>query len=359
MHILIATGIYPPEIGGPATYTVLLEKELPAYGHTTAVLPFRVSTHLPKVFRHIDYTWKLYKKAKTADVIFAQDVVSVGLPALVVAKLRRKIFLVRVPGDYAWEQSVQRYNVEDAIDDFQKKKYGLRIELLRFIQSCVTRYAHKVITPSNYFRDVVAGWGVPKEHIITIYNGVDVTVDPSVVERPAAFTVVSAGRLVPWKGFETLFRIIKDNPEWQLVILGDGPDRVRYETILRQEGISHRVHIKGAVSRPDIFGWCKAADVFVLNTEFESFSYQIVEAMSVGAAIITTLVGSIPELITNGVEGVLVAPHNREHITAMIDSVTKEPEVWAIRKQAAKDKATLFSVSHTVAALHAVLKTYE
>jgi glycosyltransferase involved in cell wall biosynthesis len=232
MHILVATGIYPPEIGGPATYTVLLEKELPKYGYTVSALPFSVSRHLPKLFRHLDYALKLAKRARQADVIFAQDVASVGLPALIVAKLLRKVFLVRVPGDYAWEQSVQRYGVKDNIDDFQTRSYGLRVGTLRCIQSCVTRYADTVITPSDYFRELVSGWGVSKENCITIYNGVDLNVVAAPVEKPTRFTIVSAGRLVPWKGFLALIEILKTHPDWQLIILGDGPERERYQTLI-------------------------------------------------------------------------------------------------------------------------------
>ena len=359
MRILVATGIYPPEIGGPATYTVLLEKELPKYGHTVDVLPFAVSRNLPKILRHFHYSWKLCKKAKNADVIFAQDVASVGLPALLVSKLRRKVYLVRVPGDYAWEQSVQRYGVTDTIDVFQTKTYGMQVGLLRFIQTCVTKYATKVITPSNYFKNVVTGWGVSKDNIITIYNGVAVTVEPAAVEKPASWTLVSAGRLVPWKGFETLFQIIKDQPSWCLVVLGDGPEKKRYQALITELGISNRVFLKGAVSRSEIFGWCAAADVFVLNTEFESFSYQIVEAMSVGASIVTTRVGSIPELITDGVEGVLVEPNDTQALVSAIQSVSSDSSVWQNRKQAARAKAEMFSIQKTVETLAEVLESYE
>ena len=359
MHILIATGIYPPEIGGPATYTVLLEKELPAYGHTVSVLPFAVSRRLPKVFRHIHYAWRLYKMAKDVDAIFAQDVASVGLPALLVARLRGKVSLVRVPGDYAWEQAVQRFGVTESIDEFQKTSYGLSVGTLRFIQTFVTKYADTVITPSNYFKDLVCGWGVPKEKITTIYNGVDIDTPPAPVLKPDAFTLVSAGRLVPWKGFEMLFRIIKEHPQWQLVILGDGPERKHYEAMIRELGIDTRVHLKGSVPRPEIFGWCSVADAFVLNTEFESFSYQIVEAMSVGAAIVTTHVGSIPELVTSEVEGTLCTPNDLPAFVRAIESINLEPEKWQMRRQAAREKAKTFSIRHTVVALDIILKTYE
>jgi glycosyltransferase involved in cell wall biosynthesis len=156
-----------------------------------------------------------------------------------------------------------------------------------------------------------------------------------------------------------LFHIIKHNPSWRLVIFGDGPKREQYQAMIAQLQIEDRVQLKGSVSRADIFGWCATADVFVLNTEFESFSYQIVEAMSVGAAIVTTNVGSIPELITDGVEGLLCEPNDIRALTEGIKSVVSNQEEWGQRKQAAKEKAQMFSITRTVEALIVVLKRYE
>ena len=66
--------------------------------------------------------------------------------------------MIRIAGDYAWEQAAQRFGVTDGIEEFQDKKYGLRVELLRWIQSFVAKNADKVITPSFYFKKVVSGW---------------------------------------------------------------------------------------------------------------------------------------------------------------------------------------------------------
>ena len=78
--VLIATGLYPPEIGGPATYTKLLETRLPEYGFEISVLPFSSVRHLPKIIRHAAYFLKCLSRARAADIVFAQDPVSVGLP---------------------------------------------------------------------------------------------------------------------------------------------------------------------------------------------------------------------------------------------------------------------------------------
>src|SRR5690348_850641 len=115
MKVLIATGIYPPEIGGPATYAALLNTELPKRGIETDVLPFREVRQYPKLLRHIIYLLKILKRARSADLIFSQDPVSTGLPAVFAGKILGKKVVLRIAGDYTWEQSAQRFGVSDTI----------------------------------------------------------------------------------------------------------------------------------------------------------------------------------------------------------------------------------------------------
>ena len=175
MNILIATGLYPPEIGGPATYTEILEEELPKLGHTPVIVPFGLVRGLPKIIRHIVYFFLVAKRGFRSDVIYALDPVSVGLPALLVAKLMRKRFLVRIAGDYAWEQGTARYGVKDSLDTFSKKmkEYKVVVQLLKKVEFFVARYAERVIVPSKYLKKIVSNWGIDGSHISVIYNSLD------------------------------------------------------------------------------------------------------------------------------------------------------------------------------------------
>src|SRR4051812_7117496 len=104
MRLLIATPLYPPELGGPATYAKALEDGLPAHGNQVTLVKFGTVRHLGKGVRHLAFFWHIFTALKHADMVLALDPVSVGLPALLAARLRRKPFLVKVVGDYAWEQ---------------------------------------------------------------------------------------------------------------------------------------------------------------------------------------------------------------------------------------------------------------
>src|ERR1043166_7222379 len=220
MKILVATGLYPPESGGPATYSKLLEEKLPASGFAVEVLPFSRVRHLPKVARHAAYFFACASLARKADLVYALDTVSVGVPAALAALLARKKFMVRVPGDYAWEQARQRFGVEDELEEFQHKSYGLRVALLRLAQRFVVRRARAVVVPSEYMKKIVSGWLVPSARegtnpakVHRIYTSIAVPPPYELpADRPQGFLILSFGRNVPWKGFEALARVAARAP---------------------------------------------------------------------------------------------------------------------------------------------------
>ena len=360
MTILIATGLYPPQSGGPATYARLLEERLPAFGFKVKVLPFSVVRHLPPVIRHAAYFFKTLSHGRDADVVLAQDTVSVGLPAGLAARLLGKKFVVRVTGDYAWEQGRQRFGVTDGIDEFQRNGYGARVALLRHLQRTTLRLAHAVIAPSRYFARLVEGWGVRGLDVAAIYNGI--ALPRKAAEKEALDTgiprpyFISSGRLVPWKGFDILIRLMARLPHWHFALLGDGPERGRLEELARELGVADRVHFMGQVPREEVLAFLGDADAFVLNTSFESFSFQIVEAMAMRVPVIATRVGSIPELIDDKEEGMLCAPDDEEALFEAITSVRADPEAWERRTRQAAYKAQRFSIERTMDELQKLLK---
>jgi len=346
--LLISTGIYPPDIGGPATYSKLLKEELPKRGIEVKISSFSEVRHLPKVIRHFYYFFLVFFRLSGVSAVLAQDTVSVGLPTLLAARLRKKKFLVRVPGDYAWEQSVQRFGVKEEIDDFQIKRYGFKVELLRSIQKFVVSRADAVITPSNYFNRLVSGWIRVPGKVKTIYNGIKLEDGrealPNKFVRP---TIISAGRLVPWKGFSVLVETMADLPDYDLVIVGEGPDKEILETLIRSKNLEKRVKLIGSLPRKEMLSFLKGAKVFVLNTHFESFSFQIVEAMNVGTPVIATKVGNLSEIIDNGENGILVEPDNEAEILLAIRRL-EDRDLRCLLIERAKIKTQSFSIKQTI-----------
>tara|TARA_B100000508_G_scaffold25039_1_gene18098 strand:- start:3949 stop:5034 length:1086 start_codon:yes stop_codon:yes gene_type:complete len=351
MRVIIATGIYPPEVGGPATSSKLLKEKLEAEAIGVQVVVFGLSRKFPKVIRHIHYTLRLLRAVglrKT--IIFSQDIISVGFPAAVVSFMPNVSLVARVPGDYAWEQSTQKFGVTETLDDFQDKGYGLKIETLRKVQRWVLRRAHTVIVPSNYFKSIVIKWGINQQTLVVVYNGIDCKLEfknKVQTNTRLPLKIVTAGRLVPWKGFDTLIEIFQSIPEAQLLIYGEGPDRQRLEDIIENKKLETKVLLKGGVDRDFLMEEISNASGFVLNTRFESFSYQIAEVMQIGTPIITTNVGSLPELISNGKEGVLLNPDDFEGFAREIATLS-DRSVWGERVLNAREKVQVFSIERTI-----------
>lgn len=109
MKILIATGVYPPQIGGPAKYAQALYEEFGRLGHRTRVVSYQaIGRLLPPGLRHVWYFVRLLPHAVRADAVLALDTWSVGLPACAAARLTGTKFVVRIGGDYLWESYVER-----------------------------------------------------------------------------------------------------------------------------------------------------------------------------------------------------------------------------------------------------------
>ncbi|HEX8591137.1 MAG TPA: glycosyltransferase family 4 protein [Candidatus Paceibacterota bacterium] len=349
MKLLIATPLYPPEPGGPATHTKLLETGLPGKGISVEVVKFSEVKSYPKVVRHILYFFKVFRASRGKDVLLVQDTLSCGLPAALAAGIRGLPFVVRVPGDHAWEQGSQRFGVRADIVSFQKMSVPWQVRILKTLQSWVAQRADLVIVPSKSFASVVAEWGVAPERLKAIYHGMrELKGGVAPTQPPPHPYMVSIGRLVPWKGFEFLIRLLPQLPEWRLVIVGNGPDRAMLEAAARETGVSDRVLLTGGVPHDEALGWCVSADAFVLNTGFESFSFQVLEAMALGCRTITNEVGSIPELITGG-EGVLLQPDDTEAYVRALKSVREDPEAWEKRRAAGVKRAAWFSTERMLA----------
>lgn len=358
MKILIATGIYPPDIGGPATYSKLLMDELPKIsGLTATVLSYGSVKHLPKGISHLAYFFQLLKLSKNVDVIYAQDTFSVGLPSALAAKLLCKKFVLRVPGDYAWEQAVQRFGVKEGIDEFQNKKYPFKIEFLRKLQKLTANLADLIITPSSYFQKLVFGWVKNSDKVKMIYNGIKLKNREILPWTGREKVLVSAGRLVPWKGFDFLIDLMRDLPDYCLEIYGNGPDYRSLEEKISALKLSERVFLKGQIAREELLAVLSRSFAFVFNSSFESFSFQVVEAMNAGTPVIAAAVGNLNEIISSEREGFLVKAGEREGFLAAINKIAGDPVLAKLIIFAAGKKAETFSIEKTLDRLIAECKS--
>jgi len=345
MQILIATGIYAPDIGGPATYVKELEKELPerdiqvelvSYSDEDSIegdpeYLFRINRDAPIWKRYFCYAKKIWQRRKEFDLIYVQDPVSAGVPVWIASKLIRKPYILKVVGDYAWEQGKQRFGVTENPDDFQTKKYSFAVELMRFLQKRVAKNAKKIIVPSEYLKSIVSHWVKNTEKIHVVYNTLNIEGHEKSKEEIrkelglSGFVMLSVARLVPWKGFLTLISVakqLKDNgKKFTLFIIGEGPQRIEIEAKIKGLDLENEVKLLGRQPHKMVLDYLSASDLFVLNTEYEGLSHLLLEASFLSCPVLTTNVGGNPEVIKNGVNGMLVDYDDAKALQEQIEKV--------------------------------------
>ncbi len=355
MKLLIATPLYPPEIGGPATYAKLLQEGLPGKGIEVEIVKFSDVRHLPKLIRHYVYYHRVLKAARHADVVLALDPVSVGLPALYAAKKAGKPFVVKVVGDYAWEQGRQRFGVTQELDDFvQTPQKSFFVRRLQEIQTRVARSATRVVVPSEYLKNVVLKWGISRNKIQVIYNAVSIekmTEDvPESVKALPRPRVVTIGRLVEWKGIDGLIRVF--DGLWaarsrglsaSLVIVGMGPEEKRLKEHAALLRLNNVCLFTGQLSHEETLAIMNDADIFVLNSTYEGLSHTLIEALMLGKCIIATNAGGNPEIILKG-DGILINVKDETELASSLRILIEHQERRLKFSKHAKESAKRFSL---------------
>jgi len=336
MKILIAADIFPPQPGGPATYCVTIANELTKAGDDVRVVSLNPNSdtlavicrinavkYKNKVLRYLNYFSLLYKYSKDVDVIYAMGPVNAGLPALIISKLRNKRLATKIVGDYAWEQGVQRFDVKESMDEFQERsKHKIGVRFLRWIQKLVAYKSTNVIVPSIYLKRIVTGWGLSGHCVQVVFNSSHFE-DVGLVDKPENEKwIVSAGRLVPWKGMGILISampdVLKKYPNAKLKIFGDGPEMDNLKSKVAELKLEGAVDLLGAVDRKNLLCNINSADVFVLNSGYEGLSHVILESLYVGTPVLTSNIGGNPELIIPGKNGNLFPLNDKETIKKMI-----------------------------------------
>jgi glycosyltransferase involved in cell wall biosynthesis len=327
MRILITTGIFPPDIGGPATYVPTIAKALAERGHQVTVLTtsepenlqwddsiypflvFRINRRQKIWLRSLKCIAEILRLGRAADVIYANGIY---FEAAIANKFLRKPLVMKIVGDEAWERSVRRGWTKDNFEDFQQRCQSWQAELLKRHRSWVVRQANKVIVPSQYLANWVVKWGVPTEKIAVIYNAVEIPdkVEPLSIPLKTPVKAVTVGRLIPLKQVDRLIEALREIPELGLVVVGDGPERPRLERIAQELGVSGRVYFAGQRSKKETLSLMAACDLFVLNSTYEGLPHTVLEAMALGLPVIATAVGGTPEVVRDGETGVLVLEQN-------------------------------------------------
>jgi glycosyltransferase involved in cell wall biosynthesis len=138
-------------------------------------------------------------------------------------------------------------------------------------------------------------------------------------------TLVFAGRLTLQKGLDVLLDAMREVPDAELVLAGDGPERQRLERHAAGAGVQDRVRFAGALPRDDVLRLLAGARAAVLSSDWENLPHAAVEALAVGTPVVSTAVGGVPEVVRDGENGLLVPARDPAALAAALRRVLDDP----------------------------------
>ena len=155
MRILICTGIYPPDIGGPAKYTKNLEEEFLRSGNKVKILTYGMEKKLPIGIRHILYFLKTVFALPQTDLIIGLDIFSTGFPAVLAGKIFGKKIILRVGGDFLWETYVESIGNLIKIKDFYANRphLSLKFKIIAYLQKFALKNAFALAFNSHWQKE--------------------------------------------------------------------------------------------------------------------------------------------------------------------------------------------------------------
>lgn len=220
---------------------------------------------------------------------------------------------------------------------YAPRTYALPRSLGEVITALSCHGADLVLSLSEFSkRDIARAYRVPHSKIAVTYAGVDssFSANSSPQERSDddPFSLLFCGRLNgphEQKGVDVLLRsfpTVLKNHKAVLNIIGTGSRLAQYQRMAEKLGVSEQVRFLGFVEHQEMPRHYQQTDLFVLPSRRESFGLVLAEAMACGLPVVATAAGAIPEVVQDGMTGILVPPDDPEALAHAVNSLLDDPE---------------------------------
>ena len=366
MRVLLVSGIWPPDVGGPASHAPAVAAFHRHRGHDVEVVvtadgapgqrPYPVRwtpRRLPVGIRHLHAAALIAARATRVDVVYSTGMF---VRTAIAARATRTPYVLKLTGDPAFERARARGFAGGEVDAWQRRR-GLVPLALAALRDWSVRGASYVYCPSGYLRELAIRWGAPPERVEVLPNPA-----PAVPELPPrdelrrsfaldGATLAFAGRLTVQKALDVALEAVERTPGVQLVVAGDGPERARLQ---RMSG--ERVRFVGPLGRDDVLRLLAAADAAVLPSAWENFPHAVVEALAVGTPVIASDVGGVAEVVRDGENGLLVPPGDAAALADAVARFFSEPELRRRLSAAAAPSVAEYAEERLFARLEDVLR---
>ena len=350
MNILITVGIFPPDIGGPASFVPKISDFLVNNGHDVKiiclsedeninivdelnVIRIKRSNKLP--IRWLKTIYQIIKNGIKSDLIFVNGL---GIESAVANILLRKRIIRKIVGDPVWERAYNQKKTFETFDNFQDNKHKLMIEIQKLSRNWSINSAELIITPSDNLKNFVKGIGF-KNKIIKINNGVDITPNEDQTSSKSDINIIIISRLVVQKNIDLVIRAFKilNEKNLKLNIIGEGGEFNNLQKLIHDLEVQDNVKILGKIDNNKISDFLKTSDLFIQASNYEGLPHSLLEAVNYNVPILSTEVGGCKDLINNGERGFIISsPPDKNLIAENISFIISNRIEAEKRAEAAK-----------------------
>lgn len=178
--------------------------------------------------------------------------------------------------------------------------------IYRNLELIAAPLASRIICVSEHDRQIGINAGMNPQKLLTVHNGRP-EISKELLAEPSSnnpVSIVMVARFDQQKDHETLLRAVKNFPEIQLNLIGDGPQLEEVQHLVQKLNLTDRANFLGFCS--DVTPYLAKANIFALISHWEGFPRTIIEAMRAGLPIVATDVGGVREAVVDGVTGFCV-----------------------------------------------------
>jgi colanic acid/amylovoran biosynthesis glycosyltransferase len=216
------------------------------------------------------------------------------------------------------------------------------------------RQARLLLPVCDFLGRRLVDLGAPPERVVVHRTGIDLRRWPYREREPKGggrLRLVTVGRLVEKKGIEYVLRAVRilvdRGLDIEYRILGDGPRRDRVAALAAELGLEQRVVLHGRHAQEKLRDWLEGSDMLVAASvtaadgDEEGIPNVLKEAMALGLPVVGTRHAGIPELIEDGVSGLLVAERDEAGLADALERLAREPGRWAAMGRAGRAKVEM------------------
>ena len=371
MRVLVVSGIWPPDVGGPASHAPDVARFLHGRGHHVEVVVtaasgpaasaypvYWISRRLPKGAIHVRTAVEIARRAARADVVYTTGMFGRSWAG---ATSARTPYVLKLTADPAFERARRRSIVGGNVDEFQRLKGGLAVRALRLARDVELHGAAHVFTPSAYLGELAVTWGVRSDRVSVLPNPAPALPDLAPREELRRtfgmneLTLAFAGRLTAQKSLGVALEALSRNDGVLLLIAGDGDERAPLERRADELGLGSRARFLGPLPRERVVELFRAADGAILSSSWENFPHTVVEALAAGTPVLATEVGGVAEVVRDGENGLLVAIGDVDAFADAIRRFAGDPELRERLRAAAAPSVAEYAPERVFAKLEDTL----